>query len=631
MKTIERLRALAILLSTSLLVAGSIAPAHADTVASLLGNFTINQYCGLRVELNHESAQLKVHYVVVFGQLPALRELHVADANGDGVTTEDERNAYVERLAPEFASHLKASVDGAPISLRAQRWTSSLPSEQAGFSLRLDADFVADLAMPVSDASHKLTFTNDNYAGRIGWHEIDVKSDGGIALFDTNAYGNSLTAALAANPKVLPASGPLDERAVQLSFVRGALPAGAKPPRLRPGVEARVDSNDAAASGPTASTSQPNRDAANASTQGFDANWLSTQTKRLLDVISAPSVPLHILMLALFGALVLGALHAFSPGHGKTVVGAYLIGSRGTPRHAVFLGLIVTITHTLGVFVLGFATLFAAQFIVPERLFPILSLISGLLVVGIGLMLLVQRLRAPAHEHLHSHQQLHGHSHDHAHDDTQDHVHEHAQGHAHDHKHEHAHEHDHDHRHVANHGHAHAHGAGLGVVALTSPATGATQTFRLAASKPPMISGKIAHAHRHGDELVHSHGGSVHSHLPPVGPGERITWRSLVALGVSGGLIPCPSAMVLLLAAVALNKTSYGLLLVVAFSVGLAVTLTLVGLAFLYARKLFPRLDGNGRWARLLPIVSAALITVVGLVICYGAIVGSAAIAASLS
>ncbi len=619
MRTIKRLRALGMPLSTMLLVAGSIATAHADTVASLLGNFTINQYCGLRVELGHErdreSAQLKVHYVVVFGQLPALRELHVADANGDGVTTEDERNAYVERLAPEFASHLKASVDGAPLALRAQRWTSSLPSEQAGFSLRLDADFVADLAMPVSDASHKLTFSNDNYAGRIGWHEIDVKSAGGIALFDTNAYGDSLTDALTANPKTLPASGPLDERAVQLSFVRGALPAGAKPPQLRPDVEARVVSNDAAVSGPTARTSQPNRDAANASTQGFEANWLSTQTKRLLDVISAPSVPLHILMLALFGALVLGALHAFSPGHGKTVVGAYLIGSRGTPRHAVFLGLIVTITHTLGVFLLGFATLFAAQFIVPERLFPVLSLISGLLVVGIGSTLLVQRLRASGHRH----------------GDDPVHTHDHAHDHAHAHEHDHAHGHGHDHRHVANHGHAHAHGAGLGVVALTSPATGATQMFRLAASKPSMISGKKAHAHRHEDALVHSHGGSVHSHLPPVEPGERITWRSLVALGVSGGLIPCPSAMVLLLAAVALNKTAYGLLLVVAFSVGLAVTLTLVGLAFLYARKLFPRLDGNGRWARLLPVVSAALITVVGLVICYGAIMGSGAIVAGLS
>ena len=614
MKIITRLRAPAMLLSTLLLGAGSIATARADTVASLLGNFTINQYCGLRIE----GDQVKVHYVVVFGQLPALRELHVADANGDGVTTEDERNAYVERLAPEFASRLKVNIDGAPVALRAQRWTSSLPSEQAGFSLRLDADFAADLPTPASSAKRKLDFTNDNYGGRIGWREIDVKSEGDIALFDTNAYGNSLTNALTENPIALPSAGPLDERAVQLSFVRGALPANAKPPQLRPDIEPRMGTNGAVVSGDTASTMQSNNGVAAPSMRSLDNNWLSTQTRRLLDVISAPSVPLHILMLALFGALVLGALHAFSPGHGKTVVGAYLIGSRGTPRHAVFLGLVVTITHTLGVFMLGFATLFAAQFIVPERLFPILSLISGLLVVGIGSMLLIQRLRAPGHGHSHANEELHDHRHDHPH--------EHAHQHAHHHSHEHAHGQRHDHRHAANHTHAHA--GGLGAVALTSPATGATQTFRLAAASPSPMAISKARAHRHDDMLVHSHGGTVHSNLPRVGPGERITWRSLLALGISGGLIPCPSAMVLLLAAVALNKTAYGLLLVVAFSIGLALTLTLVGLAFLYARNLFPRLEGNGRWARLLPIVSAALITMLGLVICYGAIVGSVSIVA---
>ncbi len=598
----KQLRAFAILLSTLLIGTGTIATARADTVASLLGNFTINQYCGVRIERDSENEQLKLHYVVVFGQLPALRELHAADVNGDGVTTEDERNAYVARLAPEFASHLKISIDGAPVALRAQRWTSSLPSEQAGFSLRLEADFAADLPATTTNATRKLTFTNDNYAGRIGWHEIDVKGDGGIALFDTNAYGNSLTNALTENPKALPSSGPLDERSVVLSFVRGEIPSGAKRPQLRSDAEPRVGSDEAAVSASvTKSATQSNQSATAPSTRGLDSNWLSIQTKRLLDVISAPSVPLHILMLALFGALVLGALHAFSPGHGKTVVGAYLIGSRGTPRHAVFLGLIVTITHTLGVFLLGFATLFAAQYIVPERLFPVLSLVSGLLVVGIGSMLLIQRLRAPGHSHSHSHEGLDGHAHDHAYE----HMHTHARD----------------------------------VVSLTSPVTGAVQTFRLAASKPSMMPRREAHArrpadatvraHRHADALVHSHGGSVHSHLPSVGPGERITWRSLLALGVSGGLIPCPSAMVLLLAAVALNKTAYGLLLVVAFSIGLAVTLTLVGLAFLYARKLFPRLDGDGRWARVLPIVSAALITVVGLVICYSAIVGSASIVAA--
>ena len=112
----------------------------------------------------------------------------------------------------------------------------------------------------------------------------------------------------------------------------------------------------------------------------------------------------------------------------------------------------------------------------------------------------------------------------------------------------------------------------------------------------------------------------MHSHLPPGATGDKITWRSLLTLGISGGLVPCPSAMVLLLAAVALNKTAYGMLLVVAFSVGLAITLTLVGLAFLYARNRFRGAGEGGRWTHLLPVVSAGTITVLGALLCVGAL-----------
>jgi len=112
----------------------------------------------------------------------------------------------------------------------------------------------------------------------------------------------------------------------------------------------------------------------------------------------------------------------------------------------------------------------------------------------------------------------------------------------------------------------------------------------------------------------------MHSHLPPGGAGEKISWRSLLALGVSGGLVPCPSAMVLLLAAVALDKTAYGMLLVVAFSIGLAITLTLVGLAFLYARNRFRGPAAAGRWGEVLPVLSAAAILVIGIVLCVGAL-----------
>jgi ABC-type nickel/cobalt efflux system permease component RcnA len=218
--------------------------------------------------------------------------------------------------------------------------------------------------------------------------------------------------------------------------------------------------------------------------------------------------------------------------------------------------LTVTITHTLGVFALGFATLYASRYVVPERLFPILSLISAVLVLVMGIVLLIQRGR----------------------------------------------------------------GARRALV-NSSPLS----TFQFVRSERPAPLGArgliFAPASSHLDATMHSHGGGpMHSHLPPGASGERITWRSLLTLGISGGLVPCPSAMVLLLAAVALNRTAYGMLLVVAFSVGLAITLTLVGLAFLYARNRLRSPSADNRWAHLLPVASACTIMVVGVALCVGAL-----------
>ncbi|HXJ35982.1 MAG TPA: sulfite exporter TauE/SafE family protein [Candidatus Eisenbacteria bacterium] len=225
---------------------------------------------------------------------------------------------------------------------------------------------------------------------------------------------------------------------------------------------------------------------------------------------------------ALLVALVLGAFHALTPGHGKTIVGAYLVGARGTWRHAVFLGLVVTATHTLGVYVLGLATLVASAWVLPERLLPWMSAVSGLLVVAVGASLLRSRLETA----------LHGHPHDHGHH----------------------------------------------------------------------------HHHHHDGE--HDHG---HSHVPPADAAP--TARNLLALGVSGGILPCPSALVVMLGAIALGRTAFGLVLILAFSAGLAAVLTTIGLALVYARGLFDRLPIDGRVARYMPVASAAVISLAGLAI----------------
>ena len=504
---------------------------RADTVASLLGNFTLNQYCGL----NLTRTAVDVHYAVVFGQLPALRELHRADANGDGVTTQEERDAYVGKLAPDIARNLILNVDGVPTALHAIHWTSSLPSEQGGFSLRVDMDFLA--ALPPADSARSLEFTNRNFAGGIGWHEIVVQTAPGLAVFDTNAYNDSLTGGLTEALKSLPAGGPLEERSVHLRFEPGSMPPGVVP------LTSRGQRADVTSAGPEG-----------AQLKAKKTDWIARETRRLVDSISAPRIASRIALFALLGALLLGAVHALSPGHGKTIVGAYLIGSRGTARHALFLGLTVTLTHTLGVFILGFATLYASRFIVPERLFPALSLISAVLVLGMGIVLLVQRARA-ARGSLFARQE-----------------------------------------------------SPLGF----QPIEPADPTSRRALVFAPV------HEHAHA---LHSHGGGpLHSHLPPGTAGEKITWRSLATLGISGGLVPCPSAMVLLLAAIALNKTAYGMLLVVAFSTGLAITLTAVGILFLYARNRFRGRLGQARWPYLVPVASAGTITLLGAGLCIGAL-----------
>ena len=234
------------------------------------------------------------------------------------------------------------------------------------------------------------------------------------------------------------------------------------------------------------------------------------------------------LVFAIAGAFLWGAMHSLTPGHGKTLVGAYLMGERATPKHALILATTTTITHTLGVFALGLVALFAAKYVLPEQLYPWFSLTSGVMVVAIGLNLFRSRM-ASSHNH-------------------------------HDHDHDHIHHHDHDH----------------------------------------------THHHEHHDH-----------HHPSIDKGVSIP--SLLALGISGGLLPCPAALVLLLGAIAVNKTALGLILVIAFSLGLSAVLTGLGLTLVYAKNWFkqspssPRfLKISPRFVKILPALSAIGITLIG-------------------
>jgi nickel/cobalt exporter len=271
--------------------------------------------------------------------------------------------------------------------------------------------------------------------------------------------------------------------------------------------------------------------------------------EELLARIGAGKLSGSLVVGALVAVMVWGAGHALTPGHGKTIVAAYLIGSRSTPWHALYLGLTVTLTHTLGVFALGLVALFASSYVLPDQLYPWLGAVSGLLVVGLGAAMLWKRVR-PLLVRCGPDQQHGSHGHD--------------------------------------HGHRHEH-------------PGAPESLH-------------DHGHLHGHELPrthdHEHG---HNHLPPGAGGSPVTWRSLLGLGISGGLLPCPSALVLLLTAVSIDRAALGMGLVAAFSLGLAGVLTTVGLLFVQGSRLVQRMPRGDTWSRLLPAASALVIMVIGL------------------
>jgi ABC-type nickel/cobalt efflux system permease component RcnA len=500
--------AVVLIIAALLLALAPIIPASAHP----LGNFSVNQYS--RIEIG--TAEARLVYVLDLAELPTVADRPLLDSDGDGAIADAERAAYLESKLAEIAPALHLVAGSTELDLRPIAQSLALVPGQAGLdTTRIEATFVADLPATAVDAG-QLTFRNDYAGDRLGWREIVVANGADVSIDTSAALAVDQSDALRVYPDDLLAS-PLDERTVTIAY------------HLSPGAAAPSAERATMTSGP------------------------GDIGQRLEEIVSGETLSTGGLLLALLAAAGWGAVHALSPGHGKSVVGAYLVGSRGTPRHALFLGLTVTITHTAGVIALGLIILFASRTVMPEQLYPWLSLISGLLVAVLGLTVLRQRLLGlPAFGHHHRHD--HSHTHDHDHDDN--------------------HDHDHD------HGHDHSH----------DPAHG----------------------------LVHSHGGHVHSHLPPGADGERLTWRGLLALGISGGLLPCPSALLALLGAVAVGRTGFGLLVVVAFSLGLAATLTGVGLLFLYAGRFLERRALGGRWSGVLqfaPAIAAVAVTASGVMI----------------
>lgn len=564
-------------------------------LAHPLGNFTINHYS--RIETT--AHQLRVRYVLDYAEIPTFQEKQAMDSDGNGDISAAERAAYVQTRLPALIAGLKLNVGGQPTALSVESSTSTLElvEGQSGLQImRLAAWLSAPLAL--SDTGVPVHYQDDNYAERLGWREIVATANEGTVLDNASVPAVDTSRELTTYPQDL-LNNPRNDRQADFRVTPGGAGAATSISPVVPGTLAALD---------------------------------RTRDEFAKLINSNQELSLSVLVVSFLAALALGAVHAFSPGHGKAVVGAYLVGSRGTWRHALFLGLVVTATHTAGVYALGFVTLFLSEFILPERLFPYLGLLSGLLVAVIGARLFVERLRG-ARARTSSYDRalaLHarggaGHigpltlvgvaGQPHTHGDGT--VHSHAD--------------------EAEHIHP-VRAVGAHEYALALEATSERSAAKLLHKSPPAGGpgrshdpgpskdvrefhshpGTRSHGHSHGFATPEEEEAHAHAHLAEIEKLDQPNWQNLLSLGISGGLLPCPSALVVMLSAIALGRVLYGFYLILGFSLGLASVLVLTGLTLLYAGKLAGRMFSGERvgwFFRYVPIAGAFFVAILGVAI----------------
>jgi nickel/cobalt transporter (NicO) family protein len=433
-----------------------------------LGNRSVSHLTVIEVEDGHVEAT----YVLELGEVPAYLLLK----------EHPNLEAQARDAARQWIAELEFSTGG-------RRLEPELESAEAQVRSGDDGLKVARITMRMRVvAAGSLAFEDHNFSDRSGWKEIAIRA----------GTGEEITRA---------SQGPADRSKMLTEF------QGDPPQDLRAMVEWKAGTGTATK---IASIPQPPP----VIDEGAPKAASTAKKDYLRDLLGRERIGFGLALAGLAAAFGLGAMHALSPGHGKTIVAAYLVGSKCSMRHAAFLGAMVTFTHTAGVFALGLVALFFSEYAATEKIARVLGVASGLSIVLVGAWLFRKRFAHLRHEWQHAH------------------------GHAPDHHH-------------------------------------------------------------------HDHDGHAHSHVPE---GE-VTMGSLMALGASGGLAPCPSALVLLLSAIALGRTGLGLVLLIAFSAGLAGVLMGIGMMVLYAKKWLPGAGvgrpGVLRWA---PVISAVVIVCVGVV-----------------
>ena len=576
--------------SGSVVLGGTVAAS-----AHPLGNATVNHYDGLTLTGDRVSD----FAVEDIAEIPTFQRKVIVDANHDGVLSVAEMAAYSVKQCASLAAGDHLTVAGNPVAW--QVLSTSYSERPGAIDLKIGR-LVCQLQAKANLSGGATVALNDGWDGDgIGWHEITAVATG-VSLKNSPVPAASISDQLLHYPINLLTS-PLTVRSTSLDVTAGA--GGS--------TYAKVKSLPVA---------------------GFFVRELSKATTGFNNMLDRKNLGVGIGILAVVLSMLLGAGHAFLPGHGKTVMAAYLVGKRGRLRDVVTVGATVTVTHTAGVLILGLLITLGAQFATVVVLQD-LAVISGGTVAFVGAALLASALRrrraeqASVENHLARlevdtlaveealvHQDrsetsartlvLHGsstegmitalaepHSHDaHSHGS---HGHDHPHPHPHDDQAAHAHGHDHPHDDHAAHDHPHPHDD-----------------------------------HDHAAGAVHSHGwGKAHSHAPATAAGPAFSRGGLIGLGAAGGLVPSPSALVVLLAAVTAGRTYFGIGLVLAYGLGMALALCVAGLLVVRLQDRLTRMLAGRKIARLgwvasaLPILTASLVLIVGLGLMAKAISGS--------
>lgn len=508
-----------------------------------LGNFTVNRYA--RIEVSGDV--VRVYYVLDEAEIPAFQERRALEAG--------EARFLRERVA-EIGRSLRLTVDGEAVTLEAVESALDQPEGQGGLrTLRVAAIFEATVPDAAEGTSHRLSFTDGNEPGRVGWREIVAVARGSGSITRSDVPDRDVSDELRDYPGDL-LQAPLDRREATISYVAAGSNAAADPlPESSPAPER--------AGGVFAS------------------------------LVTRQGVTPVVLLGMLGVALAVGAGHALLPGHGKTVMAAYLVGTKGRAVDAVLLGVIVSLMHTASVLVLGLLLFRVGRATSLESYYPALTVASGILAAALGVWLLVGRWRR-----FQLWRDLHDHDH---HDDELDapapvHVHP---GDAHDHG-----GHGHGHHHPDRDEHEGSHGA----PGQAATAVAASTTSHLLRRRVP------SPGHHH-----HGPGGHTHELPEDVAPLSR---RGLILLATSGGVVPSPTAVVVIVSAFSLGRPALGLGLIGAFSVGLAATLTAVGLTLVFGRQVVER-RFSARTLELLPTIGAIALIVLGLVLALRGLTGT--------